>query len=147
MSRSWPVGPRYNWASKTIIFEPGIMRGLARIAIPVTSAEPAAEGFGWEAEVDIDVLTIQRKVWSWLGRVQVMECMVLYTESVWCSAYLQKQQQLEFSFFQPQCRSLRRQCWSLKEESLINSLIGADQWLLWALMVQFRRSVTRFFLT
>jgi len=42
---------------------------LARIAIPVTSAEPAAEGFGWEAEVDIDVLTIQRKVWSWLGRV------------------------------------------------------------------------------
>ena len=27
--------------------------------------------------------------------------MVLYTESVWCSAYLQKQQQLEFSFFQP----------------------------------------------
>jgi len=27
--------------------------------------------------------------------------MVLYTESVWCSAYLQKQQQLEFFFFQP----------------------------------------------
>lgn len=45
ISRSESVGPRNTWASRTMVFEAGMRRGLARIANPVKEAQPAAEGF------------------------------------------------------------------------------------------------------
>lgn len=46
MIRLSSVGPMYNWVSMTTVFEPGITRGLARMAKPVMKAQPADASFG-----------------------------------------------------------------------------------------------------